>query len=96
MNNSSIKYFQQELIQLINNSNLPVGTVYFVLKDSLNEVEKLFNDCIIKESQSTNSETKKISVPIPQNVGFDENKEETENEGTNTDVAEHSGSTNDN
>jgi len=92
MNNLSIKYFQQELYKVINNCGLPVGTAYFVLKDILNELEKTFNDCVYEESknsQNTNTET----INIPQNTMF---KEEKENEGTNANASEYSGSTNDN
>ncbi len=93
MNNATIKYFHQQLMNLINNCGLPVGTAYFIVKDTLNELEKMYLEYAYKESRKDNitEETQIFNVPEPQL-----SKEEMENEGTNTDASEYSGSTNDN
>lgn len=93
MNNLSIKYFHQQLIALINNSGLPVGTVYFIIKDILNELEKTYLNCAYRESQEDNTKEETQTIKISE---FELNQEEKENEGTNTDASEYSGSTNDN
>ena len=93
MNNLSIKYFHQQLIALINNSGLPVGTAYFIVKDILNELEKTYLDCAYKESQEDNikEETQTIEIPEPEL-----NKEEMENEQSSENASEYSGSTDNN
>ena len=93
MNNLSIKYFHQQLITLINNSGLPVGTAYFIVKDILNELEKTYLNCAYKESQEDNIKEESQTIEIPEPIL---DKEETENEGTNTNASEYSGSVNDN
>ena len=89
MNNFSIEYFHKQLIELINSSGLPVGIVYYILKDALVEVKNLYNDCLLTESQ--NGEKKEVKT-----FNINACEEEMENEGTNTDASEYSGSTNDN
>lgn len=37
-----IKTFEQQLIQLINNTNLPAGVVYYILKDITKQVEEIY------------------------------------------------------
>ena len=93
MNNLSIKQFYEQLLQLVNSCGLPVGTAYFVLKDVLNEVEKVYNNCLYKESHEDNvkEETQTIDLPVSELT-----KEEMENEGTNKNASEYSGSINDN
>ena len=94
MNNLGIKIFQQNLYKLINTCGLPVGTAYFILKDATAELEKTFNECAYKESQQDLNKTETQTIEFPQTV--QEQKESLENERTNTDASEYSGSTNDN
>lgn len=39
-----INHFELQLRQLMANSNVDVGTLYFVLKDITNELEKAYNE----------------------------------------------------
>jgi len=96
MNNIAIKDFYDKMLYLINNCGLPVGAAYFVIKDLLNEVEKAYYYSVEKDKEDLKTHQQDINIqnneqfmniPIP--------KEETENEGTNTDASEHSGSIND-
>lgn len=43
-----LKYdiFYKTVMNVIQNSGLDVGAVYFILKDILNEIEKLYYQCI--------------------------------------------------
>lgn len=91
MNNFSIEYFHKQLIDVINNSGLPVGIVYYILKDSLVEVEKLYNECIQAESQENNIQEKTLKMNLPI-----DSKEEMENEQSKANASTDSGSVNDN
>ena len=52
MNNYMIEDFHQKLIGLINNSGLTVGTAYFILKDVLNSLEKLYIQSIQEDKEN--------------------------------------------
>ena len=47
--NTMMQELQRNLIKDINTSKLPVGIVYFVLKDIFNETEKSYIDAINTE-----------------------------------------------
>lgn len=55
-----LKYdiFYKTLMNVIQNSGLDVGAVYFILKDILHEVESLYSQCIAsaKEELQQNEE----------------------------------------
>jgi hypothetical protein len=53
MNNFNIKLnlLKTNLINTINQSKLPVGMVYYLLKDILIEVEKTYNQSLFIEQQ---------------------------------------------
>ena len=40
--NLRIETFRNNLLELINSSQLSLGTIYYILKDIYNEVEKLY------------------------------------------------------
>ena len=44
--NIQIKQFQQNLIQIIQESQLPVGIVYYILKNQLNEIDGLYKNTV--------------------------------------------------
>lgn len=69
--NLQIDNFKTEMVNLINESNLPIAVVYYVLKDVFLEVESLYNntaaaeyqdfcDKAIKEEQEKNKSEEKI------------------------------------
>lgn len=68
MNNYMIEDFHQKLIGLINNSGLTVGTAYFILKDVLNSLEKLYIQSIQEDKENINSivETHEIGKDAPE------------------------------
>ena len=49
--NTTINIFKENMANVINNSQLPVGVVYFVVKDILLEVEGAYKATLQKESQ---------------------------------------------
>ena len=42
MNNLAIQKFYKDIINLVNNCNLPVGTAYFIVKDVLHDLEQAY------------------------------------------------------
>lgn len=46
MNNFQIHSFYKNLCDLINNSGLPVATAFFIIKDVLNDLEKIYNKAV--------------------------------------------------
>ena len=71
--NYNCDQFKKNLENLINNSNLPIAAIYFILKDIYNEVEKLniayLNDLTLKQS-------KKLEKQIDENKDFESIKED--------------------
>ena len=46
--NIQTKHFQQNLVQTIQSSQLPIGVVYYILKNQLHEIENLYNTTVDK------------------------------------------------
>lgn len=57
--NTGIDMFKNNIIETIGNSQLPIGSVYYVLKDILNETEKIYNDVLKKEQEEILAQMKK-------------------------------------
>ena len=59
MNNINVQIDQcyQQLLQVINQSQLPVGCVYFILKDINHEIEQQYNDFVRYQINTTQEET---------------------------------------
>lgn len=51
MINLKIELLKEQLINIINNSGLPIGVIHYLLKDILNEVIVEYNNAIIHEKQ---------------------------------------------
>lgn len=49
--NTNINIFKENLVNLIGNSQLPIGTTYYVLKDVFSSIESLYNQTLEKEKQ---------------------------------------------
>ena len=58
--NTLINVFKENMSNVINNSQLPIGVVYYVLKDLLIEVEGVYEKSLQKESQERLAEIKRI------------------------------------
>lgn len=58
--NTLINVLKENLSNVINNSQLPIGVVYYVLKDLLIEVEGVYEKSLQKESQERLAEIKRI------------------------------------
>lgn len=51
MINSRIEFTKEQLINVINNSGLPIGVIHYLLKDISNEVIVEYNRAIAQEKQ---------------------------------------------
>ena len=51
MINSKIEFTKEQLINVINNSGLPIGVIHYLLKDISNEVIVEYNRIIAQEKQ---------------------------------------------
>lgn len=49
--NLQIENVKQQVINVINNSNLPIGTIYYMFKDILNEVGTEYDRALASERQ---------------------------------------------
>lgn len=76
INNLDIYQLQQQLLIDINNAKLPVGIIYFIVKDLFQELTDLYQQTITQELQNTsnsntasitNIEQKKVDFEIPLN-----------------------------
>lgn len=65
MNNFYINRFYKKILEIINTSELPVGTAYFILKDILNELEKIYYQAV-ENDKNAKEELKIQRVEIPQ------------------------------
>lgn len=66
--NTNINIFKENLVNLIGNSNLPIGVTYYILKDIFSEIQDIYNITLEKEKQemlnSISEEEKKESDEI--------------------------------
>lgn len=51
MINSKIEFTKEQIINVINNSGLPIGVIHYLLKDISNEVIVEYNRAIAQEKQ---------------------------------------------
>ena len=59
-----IKDFENQLVDLINNTEIPAGAAYYVLKDILTKVQNVFqNNAILDEQQEQQQKEEKAEQP---------------------------------
>lgn len=60
-----IKEFENQLIELINNAEIPAGAAYYILKDVLNKVQNVFQNNVIADQlqQQQQEEEEKVEQP---------------------------------
>lgn len=72
--NTNINIFKDNLINLIGNSNLPIGVVYYIIQNISLELENVYNETLVKEQQEI------LETSLKENEDKDENNEETNEE----------------
>ena len=50
--NYSIESFRKDIYDAINNSQLPMGAIYFVVKDIFNEITGAYQNAVMQEAQA--------------------------------------------
>jgi hypothetical protein len=50
--NYSIESFRKDIYDAVNNSQLPIGTIYFVVKDIFNEITGAYQNAVMQEAQA--------------------------------------------
>ena len=68
--NMGIDVFKSNIANTIATSQLPVGVIYYVLKDVFNEIQDLYKEVIIKEQQeliNSTSENKEEDIDNKEN-----------------------------
>lgn len=58
--NTKINVFRQNIADVISSSQLPVGVLYYVFKDVINEIEVLYDNILKKEIQDIQKEQEDI------------------------------------
>lgn len=76
--NGLMKKFEQDLYSLINNCGLQVGEAYYILKCSLLDLEKIYEECVQDDLNGKTSKTitENIDVPHPEDQAFDLTKDD--------------------
>ena len=46
----------QDIKNILNNSNLPVGVIYYILTNICNEIEQLYQQQVLLEQQENNKD----------------------------------------
>lgn len=59
--NLDVEKLRKEIVRAVNNSNLPVSVIYYLMKD-------LFNDISIMYQQSLLEEQKQLTEEITENI----------------------------
>ena len=50
--------FKNNMVNIINNSGLPVGVVYYIMKDLLNDIQNAYENTLKKEKEEIIAEEK--------------------------------------
>lgn len=72
--NIKTEELKNQFFELINNSQLPISTVYYLFKDIMQELTKFYNEILTDELKQAQEELKKQN----ENITSTETKEEEE------------------
>lgn len=62
MNNYDTFKFKEDLLRLINNSGLMIGTAYFIVKDVFKELEEGYKMCVQEEFEKSQIQNENIEL----------------------------------
>lgn len=79
MNNYDIFKFKENLLNLINNSGLMIGTAYFVVKDVFKELEEGYKICVEEEFKKSQTQNEDIEL-IQQNEQIGKQQEKNQDQ----------------
>lgn len=75
--NTAIDIFKNNLTNLIGNSQLPVGIMYYILKDITYEIQEVYNNSVEKERQKINEIVSKNETTTEENSNIESNNVES-------------------
>lgn len=70
--NYSIEKLRKEIYDVINNCQLPIGTVYFVFKDIFGDVSQAYQAAVKQEAQAQTLQAQQQLNEIKEDMNFDE------------------------
>ena len=71
MNNFLLEKFRQDIIEVLNNSNLLLGSAYYILKDILKELEEEYYK-VIQKQKDFGIKNKTEEIKIPNNITIEQ------------------------
>ena len=54
--NQEIEQVRNNIVSVINNSNMPIGVVYYVMKDIMSEIELSYQNVLVAKDEGTKEE----------------------------------------
>ena len=78
MSNLDIYKFKEDLVSLINNSNLLAGAAYYVMKDVLKDLENTFKQGIDQDYIKLQNANNQQEIPVEEVEEVDDDIEEAE------------------
>lgn len=54
--NQEIEQVRNNIVSVINNSNMPIGVVYYVMKDIMSEIELSYQKVLVAKDEDTKEE----------------------------------------
>ena len=54
--NQEIEQVRNNIVSVINNSNMPIGVIYYVMKDIMSEIELSYQKVLVAKDEDTKDE----------------------------------------
>lgn len=54
--NQEIEQVRNNIVSVINNSNMPIGVIYYVMKDIMSEIELSYQKVLVAKDEDTEEE----------------------------------------
>lgn len=54
--NQEIEQVRNNIVSVINNSNMPIGVIYYVMKDIMSEIELSYQKVLVAKDEDTKEE----------------------------------------
>lgn len=70
--NYSIESFRKEIYDIINNCQLPIGTVYFIFKDIFGDISQAYQAAVNQEAQAKILQAQQQLNKNAEDMDFDE------------------------
>lgn len=66
--NLKMKILEKQLVDILSNSGLPIGTIYYMLKNLLFQIENLYNAQIEKEEMQQYNKQKQNNENVKEQI----------------------------